>query len=367
MDLGFLDKTSPVVPLLVQLYDNQRLHDLANNKQPLARAKLTGVVAELLEMELSVREVELISDILIELMRQAEIDLRQALAERLSVMENVPLRLILQITNDEIVVADPVLKYSPVLNDLDLIYIIKSKTPEYWRSIAQRKSLGSLVVNNLIKTQDQQTCVNVSANAGAEISACSFASLCDMAQGSNEIAQSLAARDDVPDDLKPALYQIVGKELSNSMFGVSLEQEELACNIADIVDELSGKRFFEPTEIMKSTAKRLQQRGEITVDMMIGVLRRRQFPSFIAQFSEFTGQSTETVATFLQQETGQGLAVSCKAVGIEKHDFVSIFLLTHKMRSTSLVTEISDLGRAVEYFNCIDQATAQNIVKGQSG
>ena len=76
MDLGFLDKSSNVTPLLVRLYDSQKLHGLAQDEKPLARAELTSAVTELLEMDLSPRETELIADVLIGLMRQAELDLQ---------------------------------------------------------------------------------------------------------------------------------------------------------------------------------------------------------------------------------------------------------------------------------------------------
>ena len=127
MDLSFLDKSSDVTPLLVRLYDSHKLYGLAKDKKPLARAELMSIISDLLGMNLSPRESELIADVLIALMRQAEKDLRQALAERLSMLEKAPLRLILQISHDEIEIAAPVLRNSAVLGELDLIYIIKSK------------------------------------------------------------------------------------------------------------------------------------------------------------------------------------------------------------------------------------------------
>jgi len=149
MDLSFLDKSSNVTPLLVRLYDSHKLHGLAQDEKPLARVELVTAVSELLEMELSPRESELMADVMISLMRQAEVDLREALAERLAVLDNVPLRLVLQLSNDEIDVARPVLKKSTVLGDMDLIYIVKSKGPEYWQAIAQREEISNQVINLL--------------------------------------------------------------------------------------------------------------------------------------------------------------------------------------------------------------------------
>lgn len=365
MNLGFLDKSSKVTPLLVQLYDSQKLHGLASDKKPVARTQLTSAVTDLLEMDVSPRETELIADVLIELMRQAEIDLRQALSERLSHMEQVPLRLVLQIANDEIVVADPMLKNSPVLSDLDLVYIIKSKSAEYWRSIAQRKSLNAPVINSLVKTKDSETCILLADNDNVELSQKHFASLTEFAGNTPELAQSLSGREDVPEDLKAEIYALVGKEISQSPTKTEEESAELTSQVEDLVQDLSGSNMFEPSEVMINTAARMQDRQELGVDIMIGVLRRGQFASFVAQFAAFTGQTPDMVARILKQKSGQGLAVSCKAIGIEKYDFVSIFLLTHKMRSNSRMADVTELGRAVEYFNKTNQVKAQEILKSQ--
>jgi hypothetical protein len=129
MDLSFLDKSSDVTPLLVRLYDSHKLYGLAKDKKPLARAELMSIISDLLGMNLSPRESELIADVLIALMRQAEKDLRQALAERLSMLEKVPLRLILQISHDEIEIAAPVLRNSPFWANSTLYISSNRKAP----------------------------------------------------------------------------------------------------------------------------------------------------------------------------------------------------------------------------------------------
>src|SRR6056297_3340090 len=110
MDLSFLSKTSSqVTPILVKLYDSHKLYGLAKDKKPEARGELTSAVVELFDMQLSNNEQELIADVLMELLRQAEIDLREALAHKLAARDDIPLRLALEMANDEIPVAKPIL------------------------------------------------------------------------------------------------------------------------------------------------------------------------------------------------------------------------------------------------------------------
>ena len=115
------NETSRVAPLLVQLYDSHKLYALARDPSDPARRELSGIILDLFQSDLSAREAELISDVLINLMRQIEIELRAAMAEKLARQRNIPLRVILFLAADEINVAEHVLRHSPVLNDLDLL------------------------------------------------------------------------------------------------------------------------------------------------------------------------------------------------------------------------------------------------------
>lgn len=154
MDIRVFDKFAGVAPLLVELYDSHKLYKMAPDHNTQIRYELIDIVTDLFSAELSSSEKEIISDILIRLTREAEKDLRHALAKRLAEIEDVPLRLVLHIANDDIDVAEIVLKKSPVLGSIDLVYILKSHSEEYWRAIAKRKSLGEKVVKLLSETKD---------------------------------------------------------------------------------------------------------------------------------------------------------------------------------------------------------------------
>ncbi len=164
MDIQVFNKISHVTPLLVELYDINQSYKFAEDQKKEAQAELVSVVSDLFKVGLSFSEKEVISDILIELISHAEKDLRQELARSLLDIEDVPLRLILKIANDEIDIAKIVLKNSPALSDLDLIYIIKSMGSEYWRAIAARKIMGTQVVKFLIQTRDIGTVFALAQN-----------------------------------------------------------------------------------------------------------------------------------------------------------------------------------------------------------
>ncbi|MEM7651130.1 MAG: DUF2336 domain-containing protein [Pseudomonadota bacterium] len=368
MDLGFLDKSSNVTPLLVRLYDSHKLHGLAKDNKPLARAELTSAVSELLEMDLSPRESELIADVLIGLMRQAELDLREALAERLAALDNVPLRLVLQLANDEIEVAAPVLRRSEVLGDLDLIYLIKSKGSAHWEEIAKREALSNQVMNLLSDTRDIRTAMALTKNENITLTQHVLTVLSDMAQKSDKLAMPLLQREEVTKDIAKTLYKYVGAEIKTfieTQYGISEGSiiESVDEVILEMVEASEAVGEFSPSETMISAAERYKSKGLLTMKLMLGSLRRGQIPAFIAQFSKFTSLCPKTTLEILSQSSGQGLAVACKAFEISKEDFVSVFLLTNRVRNKGRMVDLNDMTRAISYYNRINEDVARNIIK----
>lgn len=364
MAFEMLEKSPEVAPLLVRLYDTHNLYALAEDKgNENACYELTSIMVDLLNIRLSARESELITDVLFALMKQAEKDLKVALAERLSCMENVPLRMILGLANEDIAIADPVLRKSPVLHDLDLIYILQSKGASHGRSIALRQGLSTSIINMLADTQDFQIAVNLCGNSGAALTAHAFNIFSDMAKYSDVLARPLLSRDDVPQEIAGKLYQFVGEELKKNLaerFGIGAGRI-LSSAIDDITIEFTehDPNKHDAGDTLLAHAHNQQRRGELKVHAMISTLRRAQFSTFLAQFSVFCGLSVEMTKSMIRQETGKGLALACRALDISKADYVSLFLLTERFRtSPKRAINHRELSRIMMMYDSIDRQDA---------
>ncbi|MGZ9097167.1 MAG: DUF2336 domain-containing protein [Micavibrio sp.] len=365
MDLRLFEKSPDVAPILVRLYDNHRLYSLAKDETPLARAELTSAVVELLEKDLGPRERELISDVLISLMRQAESDLRQALSERLAVIDSVPLRVALHIANDEISVATPMLKTSPVLSDLDLLYIIKGKGAEYWRAIADRAHLSDGVMNVLADTREAGTVLTLARNDKIRLTRRTIDVISDMAETSEDLARPLLMRTDLPESIARNLYQHVGKELRQYIrdyFGV----QDAAVNDAldDILVEFAegDEKQFMPTAQMIDAANAMAAKGRISLQSVMETLQRGQYASFIALFSKYSGLSARTVHDVLSESGGKTLAVACKALNLTKGDLSRIYMMTQRLRSEDRIVDHNELLKALSAYDRVTVDQAQNLI-----
>jgi uncharacterized protein (DUF2336 family) len=369
MTFDVLEKTPEVAPLLVRLYDTHNLYALAENRNSEeACAELTTVMVDLLNIRLSDRESELITDVLLGLMKQAETDLKAALADRLSGMESVPLRMILGLANDDIKVADPILRNSPLLQDLDLVYILQAKGLEHGRSIALRSGLSGTVINMLADTKDFQIAVNLSENNGITLTEHAFDIFADMAKDSERLARPLLSRDDLPQEVAGKLYQFVGEELKKMLkerYGIGAGRAIAA--LEDItVEMLENKQptHFDTHDQLLAYAHNQNRRGELKLSGMISALRRGQYSTFMAQFSVFCALPLATMKGVLKQESGKALAIACKAMDIQKADFVSLYLLCERFRTgAKKVVSHKELTRIMTMYDEIDPEKARQIMR----
>lgn len=349
-----------------QFDDIEKLYNLARDTAPESRAILACEISTILEAEVNERESEMVADVLIELLRQAERDLRVVLSERLSVLERVPLRLVLQLANDEIEVAEPVLEHSSILGDFDLMYIIKSKTAKYWQAIARRKTLSDQVIDVLAQTKDFDTALTLVENKNIALTSDALAILSDIAQGSDILAIPLAQRDDVPQELAAALYQFVGQKITDNLVesnsaDIDYVAESVDYSVAEM-EHISTPKDCNPEWYMYKTANQLKESNKLTAKLMVTTLRRGHVRTFIAQISVLTDIPAHKITKILMQKSGKGLAVIAKAFDMTKSDFVSIFMLTSGLWNCNQVVNTQQIKFAVEHYNKVERDIALTII-----
>ena len=351
MDLNNF-KTPEVTPMLVKLYDKHRLYDLASEKNPESRLELTGVITELLQMNLTARETELIADVLIAMLHQAETNLRRALAQRLSIIPNVPLRLILEMANDDITVAKPILEHSDVLGEMDLIYIIKSKTPDYWRAIARRSSLEPSVIDVLADTKDHATAYELAKNKQITLTEYAARLFRDMALDDKYLAVPLVERKDIAQDIIETLYNIAGEKLKLDIL-----------NRYDIDDSaLNGALDSAMETVVTNTSKTDINHRIMNEHVLISLLNKKEKTAFIDGLSDFSGLSRQKCLEIMTSPKPLNLAMICRAKGVQKAEFLSLYLLSSIFRLEEKTASVNDTQKAIAMYDSIRPEKAKEAL-----
>lgn len=128
------------------------------------------------------------------------------LSGRLAAMDTAPADTVAQLsTSDDINVSGPILEKSSVLKDSDLVGIAKTKGQHHLMAIANREHINAIVTDVLVDRGDNAVKQKVLANEGAEISEFGFACLISAASKDKKLAEVVAKREDIPEELQSFL------------------------------------------------------------------------------------------------------------------------------------------------------------------
>lgn len=351
---------------MISMSDPQYLYKLAKSATPEARRSLadgiSAVLADIPEDGGGDRAVA--ADILMELMRDAERDLKEYLSEKLAVEPNIPHELAIFLAQDEITVAEPVLKYSRVLTQTDLIDLVRDKTEMYWQAIAQRDDIAQELAYALIMTEDNKTVENIVNNTHAMFCERSMYRLIILAKKKvKEIQEPLLMRPEISPKLATELYWFVSAELRRYIMHKFHIQSNKIDNALEMIlqEQISHKNGDRSLEQdMKTFARRLNKNGKINSSMLIRVLRRKNRPFFCHLLAEKTELPVEVINLILSKKDVRLLATVCQAADINKVDFTTIYLLTRPKEGA--VTNSSQLNAAVLSYTRVKKDMADNII-----
>ena len=344
------------------------LLEMARDRSEAGRALLVNAVCDLFvdgEHDYSGRESALMTDILRRLIGEVEAEVRKDLAERLSGMANAPRELILELANDEIGVARSVLRNSPVLRDPDLVEIVRHRAREHQLAVAARREIGESVSEALAGTGDVGVIATLLENASAVISVMTLEYLVEQSERIDAFHQPLLHRGELPADLASKMYAWVSAALREHILGkFEIDKDELDRAIAGAASgaAASGTEESRPRSKASELVDHLSRSDMLTSQSLIQVLREGEIPLFEAMFARFTGLEINQIKKVIYEAGGQSLAVACKASGIQKPDFASIFLLSRQARPGDKKVEPDELTTSLEFFDRIDVAKAEEIL-----
>ena len=182
---------------------------------------LSALTQQYLELEprLTDRHIVLYDNVFQLLVRGIELSARLALAEALAPMPRAPRETIRDLAGDSsVLVAAPVLRQSPLLDDKDLVLFATTLTEAHRAAIAQRATLESAVTDVLIARREQSVLVALVDNTGAKLSTQGATAMAEVAQRNEVVAQALSSRLSVPlsalNQLLSAAREVVASSLA---------------------------------------------------------------------------------------------------------------------------------------------------------
>lgn len=202
---------------------------LLSDSSPQARAQTTAKIAAQFDAAiLSPAERAIAEDIFRALVKDTEVLVREALATHLKSTPDLPHDVALALARDVDSVALPVIKFSEVLTDEDLIEILRGQEPTKQVAIAQRPGVSERVSDAVVDTENEVAVAQLIGNEGAVLSEDALDLVIDRYEDSGPIAESLARRPNLP----PAISERVVAKLAERLQDYLVAKHDLSPDIA---------------------------------------------------------------------------------------------------------------------------------------
>ena len=349
--------------------DTDALLQLARDKSSEGRKVLGETIADLFVgnvSALSERERTLMFDILHQVVHDIEMTVRQTIAKHIAALPDMPPELASILANDDIEVAFPILAQSEVLQDVQLIEIIRHRTLEHQMAIAIRHTVPVAVSDALVETGNEDVIRTLLENSGARISRATMEYLVEESSRVNTFQEPILRRHDLGPDLAKRMFMWVSAALrhyivenfdfENSVIDDLLEEAALQGAGGDIHPKESQSKSDElVTELAEENA--------VTPKLLISALRDGQVHLFVSMFRRLTALRHTLVTRILLEPGGEGLAIACKAVGIDRENFSLIFSLSRKVRPGSAKSLQEQAEEAKGFYDSVSKIAAEGVLR----
>lgn len=163
-------------------------------------------------------EDKLACEILRLLARDVEVRVRKVLAENLKSNSSIPHDIALSLANDVLEVSAPILEFSSLLTDDDLLRIINSaEDVAKLEVITKRKQISKAVSGALIHTEKENVVKSLLANAGASIAENDMQEVINKFRDNNDIVEKLVFRGDLSVSIIVRAMEFVTGELKEKL------------------------------------------------------------------------------------------------------------------------------------------------------
>lgn len=329
---------------------SESLLNLARSRQPADRERLLLAIADLCaaphaDAAARSRPVQaLLSSIFMQLVVEAERDLRRRLAEKLATATWAPNALINVLALDDIEIAAPIIASSPVLGDADLVRLLVEATIEHQIAVARRPELAHVVVSAILERAEPAVLTALATNQTAHLSEADMAELIEAAQTIATLRAPLSEHPQLTGRLAERLYLWVGLALRKGLAErFSLDERALDAALAGAiartqlgVDAQTAPRLHregEREDMEQRLVDKLHAAGQLRPGYLIRALREQRLGVFTAALAVLGEFDIEHVRSTLNCDRPELLALACAAIGIDRSVFPDILQMVRDLNA----------------------------------
>ncbi len=298
------------------------LDDIVRHGDPKRRADAARRISELfLQGAASFRSdhVNLFDGVLTTLVPHSEIAERVELAERLSLLANAPRGLVGQLAHeDEIAIAGPLLRRSPVIDEKMLVEIASVKGQGHLLAMAERPTLSANLTDVIVARGERDVIRRTAGNAGAAFSSNGYSTLIKRAGQDGVLTIRLGQRDDLsPAQLKDLLsgsIDVVRRRLFKVVKPERQADIKQAMSVITGATERVERRDFLSAQ---RTVLALHRDGALGEGALLNFAKAFKYEESVAALSAMSGVKIETLDRLISGDRYDPILIAGKTIGLE--------------------------------------------------
>ena len=341
------------------------LDEIVKRGDPKRLAKVSRGIAELFvqgSASFQPGHIELFDHILTGIVPQTEMTARADLAERISAIANAPPLLIGRLAReDDISVAGPVLRRSPVLDEQALVEIARLKGQDHLLAMTERPRLSSGLTDVMVQRGERDVIRRAAANAGAAFSPIGYSALVKRAAKDGMLTLTVGQRKDLPDKLLKELLAGSVDVVRRRLFDIAEPTRQAA--VAKAMGEISGKaeqsekqRDFAPAQ---RTILSLYRAGDLDEDALLGFAKSYKYAESVAALSAMSGVPISAVDRLMSGDRHDPILIIAKAIGL---DWPTVRALVLLRLGPARIPASADIDNIRGNFMRLSPSTAERVV-----
>lgn len=322
---------------------------------------------------LTPQERHMAGDVLVELLRDADVKLRESVAKRLVMLNEAPRTILVILAKDDIQVARHVLEESNSLSDSDLIQIARKVSGAHRKVIAKRRKVSDAVVDAIVEFLEEDVVETLLKNKGANFSETALQRILTVSRSHQPYVKYLVKRD----ELRPShgLTMFWWAEPSSRKkilhrFGVTRNVLQESCQ--DLFPRAAAEGWSDAAvrKALQFIERRQRNRAamersdyETLEDAIDAAVTTGLTRKLTEEISYISGVKPATGAQILTDKSGEAIAILCKAPGL-KRDYVEKLWRALKRPVHDVNGEIHpDLARVIQTYDVMSTDKAQTVLR----
>ena len=317
-------------------------------------------------------ERSMTADLIIELLREAELEERVRIARRIANVSDIPTSLARLLMRDHLDVARALLENSATVGDGDLIDCVRTATAEHRRLIAARRGLNEVVADELVARDEPATIEVLLRN--------------DLARLSHEAVESIVAgtRDNprhIPlllrrSELRPSHAYVMfwwsddeARRVILQRFAVSREVLQEA--VSDVFSMAAEENWQDPLtrKALQFIERRQRNRAAIdkspfdSLEAAVAAAQTGLTRETAEEISYLSGLKPMTGAKIFTDPGGEPLAILCKATGLPKAAIRALWRALRRPETDQTGALHPGLERVLVTYDMIAVDRAQTVLR----